>query len=291
MRALLLPGLLGLAIAGGIASCAKGSGGVYGDSGGAAGGDAGSDTTGDAGDAGDAGPPDSLPPSAVAFYQGGTCPVGWAPYTVSDGRFIVPTVATSPAGLTWGTPLDAGEDRTHTHNLTAVFAISGVGYEGASGSNDVATQGSVSMTTTSDPASTGLPYVRLLVCRKNVPAVPGPAPLPSRLQMFFDMASCPEGWVQTAANQGRFIVGLPQGAPQDVSFGGPPISSTLDAGIDVRTHAHSNTATLTTTSHGIALLGGSNDGYGANGTYMSTMDTEEDDTGLPYLELLSCEKQ
>lgn len=295
MRALLLPALFGLAIAGGVASCAKGSGDVHGSSGDTGGADAGGDATGDAGDAGDAAPVgDSLPPSAVSFFQGSTCPVGWVPYTVADGRFLVPTVATSPAGLTWGTPLDAGEDRTHYHNLSATFAIGSVQYIGIGGccNDGLTAQGSVNMTTTSDPASTGLPYVRLLVCRKDAPAVPGPAPLPSRLQMFFDMASCPEGWLQTAANQGRFIVGLPQGAPQDVAFGGAPISSTLDAGIDVRTHAHGNTATLTTTSQGIALGSGCcADGYGANGTYTSTMDTEADETGLPYLELLSCEKQ
>ncbi len=121
--------------------------------------------------------------------------------------------------------------------------------------------------------------------------MPGAAPLPHGLQMFFDMASCPEGWLQTSATQGRLIVGLPQGAPQDVTFGGAALSSG-DAGADVRTHAHGNTATLTTTSHGIALASGCcAGGYGANGAYMATMDTDADETGLPYLELLACEKQ
>jgi len=294
VKAAFFPGLLGLAIAAGVASCATGAGGVHGGAagtGGGAGADAGSDDAGDAGDAAPTG--DALPASAVSFFQGGSCPTGWVPYTVADGRFLLPTVATATAGLTWGSPLDAGEDRTHTHNLTATFTLGSTSYVGLSGGNDgVTSQGAVTMTTTSDPASTGLPYVQLLVCRKNAAAVPRPTPLPSGLQMFFDMASCPEGWKQTAATQGRFIVGLPQGAPQDVTFGGAPISSSIDGGVDVRTHAHGNTATLTTTSHGIALASGCcANGYGANGAYMATMDTEQDETALPYLELLSCEKQ
>jgi hypothetical protein len=294
MRELLLPGVLGLAIAGGVASCAKGSSGVPFLDGGEGGSSADAGGAGDAGDGGDAGPTgDPLPASAVSFFQGTSCPMGWAPYTVAAGRFLVPTVATAPAGLTYGTPLDAGEDRTHTHNLTATFTLGSTSYVGLSGGNDgVTSAGAVTMTTTSDPASTGLPYIQLLVCRKNAAAVPVATPLPHGLQMFFDMASCPEGWLQTAATQGRFIVGLPQGAPQDVAFGGLAISSSLDAGIDVPTHVHGNTATLTTTSHGIALASGCcAGGYGANGAYPSTMNTDADDTGLPYLELLSCEKQ
>ncbi len=246
-------------------------------------------------DAGDGGMPvgDSIPPSAVTFFQGTACPMGWASYTAADGRFLVPTVATSPGGLAHGTPLASGEDRTHTHNFTATFMIGSTCYLGAAGGGNagVGTAGPLTLTRTSDPASTGLPYVQLLVCRKDAPAVPGSAPLPHGMQMFFDMAACPVGWAQATATQGRLIVGLPQGAPQDLTFGGPALSSG-DAGADSRTHAHDNTVTLTTTPHGIALLGGCGaGGYAANGTYTASAPTTESDTGLPYLELLQCEKQ
>ncbi len=245
----------------------------------------------------DSGPPpvgDSLPPSAVSFFPRSSCPVGWVPYTVADGRFLVPTIATYPGGLTYGTPLASGEDRTHTHTFAATINVGSTSYVGSSfdGENGgVGTAGTQMVMGTTDPASTGLPYIQLLVCRKNAPAVPGSAPLPHGMQMFFDMSACPVGWAQTATTQGRLVVGLPQGAPQDVTFGGPALS-TVDGGTEMRTHAHGNTVTLTTTSHGIDLAGnGSATGYAANGTYTAMQPTDDGDTGLPYIELLQCQKQ
>ena len=35
-------------------------------------------------------------------------------------------------------------------------------------------------------------------------------PLPAGLLMFFDAATCPAGWQQAAATQGRLLVALPQ---------------------------------------------------------------------------------
>jgi len=263
--------------------------------------DAGHDAGHDAAPPHDAGPPDSgpppvgdsLPPSAVSFFQGSSCPVGWVPYMAADGRLLVPTVATYPGGVTYGTPLASGEDRTHTHGFAASISVDSTSYVGIGGccNGGVGPSGDVTVTGTTDPVSTGLPYVQLLVCRKNAPAVPGSAPLPKGLQMFFDMSACPVGWAQTAATQGRLIVGLPQSAPQDVTFGGPPLS-TVDGGAEIRTHTHGNTLTLTTTSYGIGLANGCcAGGYAANGTYTATEDTDGGDTGLPYIELLQCQKQ
>jgi hypothetical protein len=210
---------------------------------------------------------------------------------MGDGFLLVPTVATAPPGLAHGKPLMSGEDRTHTHDIAASFSPSSVQYVGVAGGGNggVGPDSSVSLKTTSAAVSTGLPYIQLLVCRKNDPAVPGSTPLPHGLQMFFDMTACPVGWIQTAATQGRFIVGLPQGAPQDVTFGGPALSSG-DAGADVRTHAHGVTATLTTTSHGIALASGCcANNYAGNGTYTAMVQTTQVEPALPYLELLACQ--
>jgi hypothetical protein len=256
--------------------------------------DAGHPDAGTGGGTGGASPGgDALPASAVSFFNGPSCPDGWVPYMAGDGRFLVPTVATSAPGVTLGTPLASGEDRTHTHGISASFALASVSYVGiASGGNGgVTSAGTVMLQTTSDPASTGLPYVQLMTCRKNAQAVPRTTPLPRGLQMFFDMTACPPGWSQTAATQGRLVVGLPQGAPQDVTFGGPALSS-LDGGAIAPTHAHTDTASLNTTAHGIALASGCcGGGYAANGTVMATMPTDPGDPGLPVLELLSCEKQ
>ncbi len=77
--------------------------------------DAGADAGHPMPDAGpDAGGPtgDSLPASAVSFFQGTACPVGWAPFTAADGRFLVPTVATAPGGVTYPATMDTGPGDT-----------------------------------------------------------------------------------------------------------------------------------------------------------------------------------
>ena len=52
--------------------------------------------------------------------------------------------------------------------------------------------------------------------------------------------------------QGRFLVGLPDGAKSGLSFGGPSLTST-----ESRLHRHSGSGQIRTSSHGIALASGS----------------------------------
>ena len=232
---------------------------------------------------------DAMPQNAVSFFQAKACPSQWAPYDTGVGRVLVPAAAGTAGGVPHGTPLAGGEDRTHTHALALSFTLGTVKYVGAAGGGNhgVAAAGTLGLMATSDPASTGLPYVQMLACKKLYAAVPGKAPLPAGMELFFDAPACPSGWKAPAATQGRFLVGLPSGAPADQTFGGPPVTS-----ITAPSHTHGATGTLATTSHGIALASGCcADGYGANGTYMATATTDATEAGLPYLELLACEKQ
>jgi hypothetical protein len=232
---------------------------------------------------------DAIPQDAVSFFNGTVCPAGWAAYAPGAGFSLVPTTPDTAGGVPYGAPLASGEDRTHTHTLSATFVIGSTSYVGVAGGNNdgVAAQSSVTMATLSSPASTGLPYVQLMTCKKTDPPVPGPAPLPPHMQMFFDAVACPPGWIQPTTTQGRFLVGLPQGATADQTFGGQPVTSTT-----APTHTHGNTATLVTTSHGIALAGGCcAGGYAAAGTYTAMQDTDPSAVGFPFLPLLSCEKQ
>jgi len=154
------------------------------------------------------------------------------------------------------------------------------------GNHGVAQAATVTLATTSDPASVGLPYVQLLACKKTVPAVPRATPLPARMQLFFDDVACPEGWKQVEATQGRFVVGLPKGAPADQTFGGAPLGS-----MGLVAHAHGNDVALVTAPHGIALASGCcGGGYAANGSYGASQDTDMAEPGVPYVELLQCEK-
>ncbi len=230
---------------------------------------------------------DALPEGAVTFVQGPACPEGWGAYSAANGRVIVPLVGDDPAGTTHGTELANGEDRLHTHGVTATFKIGSVSYAGVvgGGNHGVGAAGDVAFSATSSAASTGLPYVQLLACRKvSAPTVK--KSLPSGMLLFFDTPACPIGW-KRAQTQGRLVLGLPKGAPADLAFGGNP----LEPG-ETRTHTHATANLLTTSSHGIALASGCcGGGYAESGAYESKDDTTAGDAALPTIELLQCEKQ
>jgi hypothetical protein len=231
---------------------------------------------------------DAIPQNSIGFFQIPACPSGWEPFKAAAGRAILPTIGTMPGGATVGEPLTSGEERQHAHEIKATFDLIDISYVGiASGGNSgVAQAGAVSFAATSDTASTGLPYVQLLSCKKMASPEAGVKPLPTGMQLYFDAATCPSGWKQAPATQGRFIMGLPKGAPADVTFGGEPVSSAAP-----RAHNHGNKITLETTSHGIALAAGCcGSGYAKNATYSSIEDTDASDAALPWIELLHCEK-
>lgn len=236
-------------------------------------------TNGDGGNNGG----DALPTGAISYFRGSTCPTGWSPYEPAKGRFVVATIGAVPTGTTSGDPLAGGEDRTHQHAFTLKFTFRDQSFVGASGGSNggIASKSDVTVTGTTEPASTGLPYLQLLVCRKA--DAPGALPLPPGMQVFFEKTTCPEGWAQTESTQGRFIVGLPKGAPADQTFGRAPGTA--------GTHSHVATGVLVTKPHGIALFSGCcAGGFAENGTYSASWATSEASSGLPTIELLSCTK-
>lgn len=231
---------------------------------------------------------DAIPITAVSYFQGTTCPKGWAAHDTVAGRVAVPTVGAALGGATAGTPLASGEDRTHTHSHGASFTLPAFSYAGIAGeaNHGVAAAGTVTASAPVDAASTGLPYVQLLVCKKHVDETPGAAPLPSGMLMFFEAVACPAGWKQAATTQGRLLVGLPEGGSADAPFGGGPLDPEAPP-----THRHATSVTLDTDAHGIALASGCcASGYGVDGVYPSTQDTGATDPALPIVTLLQCQK-
>jgi hypothetical protein len=268
-----------------VTACAAGSASTSGSSQGAGGG-------GSGGSGGSGGGPgardDALPRGTIGFFQVPACPSGWEPYKAAAGRAVLPTIADAAGGTTVGEPLLSGEERTHTHGVQATFDLVPITYAGVSGGGNtgVAAAGAVTFETTAGASSTGLPYVQLLACKKLAEPVAGVKPLPKGMQIFYDGPKCPAGFQQTAATQGRLVVGLPKDAPPDLSFGGEPLSSAAP-----RTHTHEGETSLGTTSHGIALVSnGAATGYARNDTYTSATETDASETALPWIELLHCEK-
>lgn len=229
---------------------------------------------------------DPYPSGAISFFRRAACPSGWAPYEPANGRAVVPTIGATAPGTTNGEPLKSGEDRTHVHDWSVAFAVSKFDFVGFGGDNKgVGGGGTLTVSGKTAPASTGVPYVQLLACKKTGPQ--GAKKLPAGMIVHFESSTCPAGFRQSDETQGRLIVGLPKGGVADSSFGADSMW-----GSGARLHTHEMTATLQTSSHGIALASGCcADGYARNGTYTMTTSTEPSGGSIPWVELLTCVKE
>lgn len=100
---------------------------------------------------------------------------------------------------------------------------------------------------------------------------------------FFDRASCPSGWVLASAMTGRTPVA---GPPERV---GETLGEPLSSGED-RRHTHAFTGTATTSEVSFAGIVGGGNGLSSTATFQLTGTDESASAGLPYLQLLACEK-
>lgn len=231
---------------------------------------------------------DALPGGTISFYNSAACPEGWIPFSEGEGRVVVPTVGQEEPLSVQGSPLEDGEDRLHDHAIKAEVSLDSVTYAGVAGeaNHNVAKAQVVAVSATAEKASSGLPYVQLLACKKLGEPRAGRAPVPRGLLIFFNGTSCPEGWEQPIATQGRMVVGLPEGAAPGLSFGG----TSLKPG-EERPHGHAVNGTLTTEAQGIALASGCcAEGYAKNGSYPVTGTAVESGVALPTVQLLQCQK-
>ena len=108
-------------------------------------------------------------------------------------------------------------------------------------------------------------------------------PFPVGALAFFDRASCPTGWTLATALTGRTPVA---GPPERV---GETLGAALSSGEDRRhTHAFSGTASASATS--FAGIAGGGNGLSLAATLTVTAIEQGASAGLPYLQLLPCEK-
>jgi len=245
-----------------------------------AGSDAGADLAAAAGD--------SLPTGAISLFNRKGCPPGWEPLAAAAGRTLIPTAGDSQPGATSGQPLEDGEDRQHSHGLPVTLNLPSVTYAGVVGeaNHGVARAGSLPLTVVGDKASSGLPYVQLLVCQKQAAPDLGQRPAPTGTLMFFQTAACPAGWGQAGSTQGRVLIGLPEDGTPGQKFGGKALGAD-----EKRTHHHKLAGKLQTSAHGIALLsGGAAGGYARDGEHAYDGTSDEQEAQLPSLQLLQCQK-
>jgi hypothetical protein len=229
---------------------------------------------------------DPYPYQAVAFFNTQSCPNGWTPFTFGDGYFVVPTMQSGGIGSTVGTALTSQQNPQHTHKISSSISLGNAKYVGIAGccNDDVTSDGTKSFSGTSGAGSSNIPYVQYLVCMKET--MPTSDPLPSGVVSFFGALFCPTGWTQTLTTAGRFLVGLPQGGAPGSAFGGDPLLPMED-----RTHTHSFNGSVSTSSAGVGLASGCcAEGYGLNGSYKYSGTSGASSSGLPYVQLLQCQK-
>lgn len=231
---------------------------------------------------------DSFPAGAISYFRKVECPPDWEFFPAAHGRAIIASSDGLPRGTLIGEPLAKGEDRTHEHSMTAMVEVPVTeiaGIEGG-GNDGMTSAGTYSFVTASGPASSGVPYMRLLTCKKR--ELPGAKTLslPPKLHLFFDLDTCPSGWKPATATQGRLVVGKPANAPADLPFGGKSMTSS-----EPRTHSHTFESTFDTNSHGVALAGGCCGKFGQNGTVNVAGETNPVAVDIPMIALLQCEKE
>jgi hypothetical protein len=112
--------------------------------------------------------------------------------------------------------------------------------------------------------------------------------VPSGTVAFFSFdgtgGNCPAGWVPATQAQGRLIVGVTE--PDQVGLlVGTPLADQED-----RTHAHSYESVVTLPARNIAGADGGNQQGAQSGDHPVAGTTAAVPTGLPFQQLLVCEK-
>jgi len=123
------------------------------------------DRTPEATDLGD----QEMPPGAILHTTDLGCPDGWVEHSPSKGRFLMGVSAGGVPGVTDGEPLEAGEERLHSHTMTAsvnipskdIALVSGCCFSGMGAAGTYAVSGLI------EPASSGMPYISLRTCEKK----------------------------------------------------------------------------------------------------------------------------
>ncbi|MCC6623127.1 MAG: hypothetical protein IT385_17850 [Deltaproteobacteria bacterium] len=108
-------------------------------------------------------------------------------------------------------------------------------------------------------------------------------PFPAGAVAFFDRTTCPAGWALAADLVGRTAVAV---AGEAV---GSTLAEPLASGED-RAHAHTFTGAGTSASVSFAGVAGGGNGLAAAGALAVTATGGAASAGLPYLQLLACEK-
>ena len=105
---------------------------------------------------------------------------------------------------------------------------------------------------------------------------------PSGLITWFQGSSCPAGWSTYGTSFGRLLLSVDTPSQSGVTVGSPlsPQSAPI--------HSHTYTTTLSLPVHDISAAGGGNSQGACNGNVQLTGTTSQEDSGVPFIQLILC---
>jgi hypothetical protein len=231
-----------------------------------------------------------LPSGMIFFVADTTCPSGSSPALDAAGRVIMVTTSTSEIGKTYGTSMKDQKDNTHTHSGSMTVKLPEHHIAGASSccNGQATTKGNHTASLTSGAATTGLPFIQLLVCAVDSSAKDAENDSMPMLSIAYFNKACPDGWDNTslASAAGRTLLPTPLGGGAG-GFIGEPLSSQ-----EAPSHAHAKaTGSITSPAKEFVLIDGCcNDNLGHSGTYGMTGSADTGHSGLPYIQYNACMK-
>lgn len=110
-------------------------------------------------------------------------------------------------------------------------------------------------------------------------------PVPAGAVAFFSTASCPSGWAPFEDGAGRLILATSDGSKVLVKVGRPL------ANMEDRTHKHAYTTQVDVDDKSISASHCCNNKAAEAKKYDVKGNTGEATTGLPFIQLVICEKQ
>ncbi|MGP1255239.1 MAG: hypothetical protein ACTS10_12555 [Kiloniellales bacterium] len=245
-----------------------------------------------------------FPVGAVVAFNAVSCPEGWSPLTLAEGRVVVGTGVADGQAYALG---DTGGSALHQLTIDEMPSHSHPTDHGLLASDQTNTQGlgdswwrhpgtgtDYMVTGTSvggdQPHENRPPYFALLYCQKTLGT-------PAGAVVAFNAVSCPEGWSPLALAEGRVVVGTGMADGQAYALGDTGGSALHQLTIEeMPSHSHP-------TDHGLLQsdrtnMQGLGDSWwrhpGTGTDYMVTGTSvggdQPHENRPPYVALLHCQK-
>lgn len=117
-----------------------------------------------------------------------------------------------------------------------------------------------------------------------------PVVVPVGLVAFFEEDTCPSGWGRATDGGGAFLDGRLVVGASDAGKAGATVGTPL-ADREDRQHSHPFSVPVVLTNKGIAAADGGNNQGARAMTYTATGNTGMAASGIPFVQLLACEKR